>query len=197
MYSMKHPASISRWFFASQWAVPCNYWNFCFALWRVSFHNCKRCAWDSPRDEPVKHFFVSRFSMVWAYQTLIFSLCKTNQSLLLNMRSFEDRKSLIWQLTAATCFVGVREQNFGSYTSAQTIQLAELRATDKEGEEPSQSKTKDTPVSSPTKPWFRREGNLGAQAGRLLADWLGLCSWSLHLLQGDCNAARSSNTDIV
>lgn len=123
MYSMKHPASISRWFFASQWAVPRNYWNFCFALWRVSFHNCKRCAWDSPRDEPVKHFFVSRFSVVWTYQTLIFSLCKTNQSLPLNMHSFEDRKSLIRQLSAATCFVGVREQNFGSYTSAQIIQL--------------------------------------------------------------------------
>jgi len=56
---------------------------------------------------------------------------------------------------------GVREQNF---------HLAELRAIGKEGEEPSWSKIKDTPVPCPTKSWFQWQGSLEAQAGRLAAD---------------------------
>lgn len=75
-------------------------------------------------------------------------------------------------MTAVSCYLlcGSKRAELWILHFCTNYSIGELRATGKEGEEPSQSKTKDTPVSSPTKPWFQREGNLGAQAERLVAD---------------------------
>lgn len=76
---------------------------------------------------------------IWTHHNLVFSICKRNQPLLC---SCEDRKSLIWQRSAAICLGWAREQNTGTCIFAQTLYLAEMRAAENEGEGPSQSKVR-------------------------------------------------------
>lgn len=77
---------------------------------------------------------------------------------------------------AAASWWGEREQNFGSYTFAETIHLAELRAIGKGWRRTKSEQDKGCSSPFPCQSTVSKGRKLGAQAGRLVANGPSLCS---------------------
>lgn len=172
---MRHPASKSWWFFASQWAGPQKYSDFCFALWRIWFHN-------PARDVHETHLEMSQESISlcpdfpWAEHTKPSCSTVQNKSIpALGTRILEGWKLLTWQQ-------GIREENLNLTPLHRLFTCRAVSSS--EGQRRTnlgQNKEYFSPFSCQAMVSMRR--NLEAAAARLVANWSKLC-WSRASILG-------------